>query len=60
MGYNIAIDGPAGAGKSTVAKKLHRGSSSFMWIRALCTGPWLFIFFRKASAGKKKRNKRIM
>ena len=22
MGYNIAIDGPAGAGKSTIAKKL--------------------------------------
>ena len=24
MGYNIAIDGPAGAGKSTIAKKLAR------------------------------------
>ena len=22
MGYNIAIDGPAGAGKSTIAKKV--------------------------------------
>ena len=30
MGINIAIDGPAGAGKSTIAKKVARSCPLFM------------------------------
>ena len=31
MGYNIAIDGPAGAGKSTIAKKVAK-ELSFIYV----------------------------
>ena len=31
MGYNVAIDGPAGAGKSTIAKKLAK-KISFVYV----------------------------
>ena len=45
MGFNIAIDGPAGAGKSTIAK-LVAGQTEYasMWIRAQCTVALLYIF----------------
>ena len=29
MGYNVAIDGPAGAGKSTIAKLVARKKDTF-------------------------------
>ena len=31
MGFNIAIDGPAGAGKSTIAKKVS-GELSYIYV----------------------------
>ena len=31
MGFNIAIDGPAGAGKSTIARKV-AGELSFLYV----------------------------
>ena len=42
MYYSIAIDGPAGAGKSTIAKEI--ANILFMWIREPCTGRSLSIF----------------
>ena len=36
MSYQIAIDGPAGAGKSTIAKKVARLKE--------CIAPWHIIF----------------
>ena len=30
MGYNVAIDGPAGAGKSTIAKQVEKKTDIFM------------------------------
>lgn len=30
MGYNVAIDGPAGAGKSTIAKLVAKKRDTFM------------------------------
>ena len=30
MGYNIAIDGPAGAGKSTIAKEWRKSWDMYM------------------------------
>ena len=39
MSFNIAIDGPAGAGKSTIAKKLEKKYPLFMWIPVLCIVP---------------------
>ena len=38
--FNIAIDGPAGAGKSTIAKLAAKGWGLYMWIREPCTVPW--------------------
>ena len=32
MGYNVAIDGPAGAGKSTIASWLQKKKDTFMLI----------------------------
>ena len=36
----IAIDGPAGAGKSTVSARWPGGSASSAWTPGPCTGPW--------------------
>lgn len=36
MSFNIAIDGPAGAGKSTIARAAARALDFYMWIRGLC------------------------
>ena len=33
MGYNVAIDGPAGAGKSTIAKRVAKEKG---YIRCIC------------------------
>ena len=30
MGYNVAIDGPAGAGKSTIAKRVAKELDMYM------------------------------
>lgn len=35
--FAIAVDGPAGSGKSTVAKLVAKRLGLFMWIRARCT-----------------------
>ena len=43
MGYSIAIDGPAGAGKSTIAKLIAK-ERGCMWIRVRCTVQWQFTF----------------
>ena len=40
MAFNIAIDGPAGAGKSTIAGRLRKGFPTFMWIQEPCTALW--------------------
>lgn len=37
MSFNIAIDGPAGAGKSTIARAAAEALDFYMWIRGLCT-----------------------
>ncbi len=34
----VAIDGPASAGKSTVANSLQNGLAIFMWILVPCIG----------------------
>ena len=49
MSMNIAIDGPAGAGKSTIAKKLAK-KLAFVYggIREQCTVRWHTIFYRTA------------
>ena len=39
----VAIDGPAGAGKSTIAKRLARILDLSMWIPGHCTAPSAFI-----------------
>ena len=41
MGCNIAIDGPAGAGKSTIAKKVAK-ELSFIYVEP-CTEQWPYI-----------------
>ena len=56
MGINIAIDGPAGAGKSTIAKKVAK-ELSFIYVD---TGPWHFIFWKKESAVMKISPKHVM
>ena len=38
MAFAIAIDGPAGAGKSTIAKIVAKRWARSMWIPARCTG----------------------
>ena len=39
MGYNVAIDGPAGAGKSTIAKQVAKENGySFVDIGAMWSG----------------------
>jgi len=40
MIYNIAIDGPAGAGKSTIARRVAKELS----IQEQCIVPWHFTF----------------
>lgn len=42
MAFNIAIDGPAGAGKSTIAGRLQKGFPTSMWIQGPCTALWRF------------------
>ena len=51
MAFNVAVDGPAGAGKSTVAKavaaiagKAPPATIAFMWIPGRCTGRWRSTF----------------
>lgn len=44
MVHNIAIDGPAGAGKSTVAKKWQKSFRLYTWTQEPCIGLWHFIF----------------
>ena len=45
MIYNIAIDGPAGAGKSTIAKKV-AGELSCVYVdTGAMYRQWLFTFF---------------
>ena len=39
-GRIITIDGPAGAGKSTVGRRLARSLDYLIWTAAPCTGPW--------------------
>ena len=42
--FNIAIDGPAGAGKSTIAKAV-AGKLGFIYVdTGACTVPWPCIF----------------
>jgi len=43
MGYNVAIDGPAGAGKSTIAKQVAK-ENGYIYIPAQCTVDWPFTF----------------
>lgn len=50
MGINIAIDGPAGAGKSTIAKKVAKELSFIYVDTGQCIVPWHFIFWKKGSA----------
>ena len=52
MGINIAIDGPAGAGKSTIAKNVAK-ELSFIYVD---TGA---IFWKKGSAVTKKSLKPV-
>ena len=55
MSFNIAIDGPAGAGKSTIAKKLAK-KISFIYVD---TGAMYramdIIFYSMASRQRKKK-----
>ena len=44
MGYNVAIDGPAGAGKSTIAKLVAKEKAIFTLIQEQCTGHSPSIF----------------
>ena len=41
---SVAIDGPAGAGKSTIAKLVAKNWGQFMWIPVRCIGQSQFIF----------------
>ena len=36
----VAIDGPAGAGKSTIARRVAERPAPSISTRAPCTGPW--------------------
>ena len=47
MIYNIAIDGPAGAGKSTIARRVAKNYHLFMSIQEQCIVPWHFTFSQK-------------
>ena len=44
MGYNVAIDGPAGAGTSTIAKRVAKEKDTFMLILVPCTAGLQYIF----------------
>ena len=44
MGYNVAIDGPAGAGKVPLQRWLQRKRDMFMWIQGQCIALWRSIF----------------
>ena len=39
--YSVAIDGPAGAGKSTLAKQVAQNLGLCMWIPARFTVRWV-------------------
>lgn len=43
MSINIAIDGPAGAGKSSIARRRLQNSDIFMLIPERCTEVSLFM-----------------
>ena len=47
MGINIAIDGPAGAGKSTIAKKVAKELSFIYVDTGAMYRAWHFIFWKK-------------
>lgn len=59
MAFNIAIDGPAGAGKSTIAKNLRRIWGMCMWIPVQCTARWHIIFYRIISMLPMSRRLRL-
>lgn len=40
MSFNVAIDGPAGAGKSTMPEQWQKRRALSMWIPEQCTAPW--------------------
>ena len=46
MGYNVAIDGPAGAGKSTVAKRVAK-ELDFIYVDTGAMYRELAVFFLK-------------
>lgn len=43
MSYSIAIDGPAGAGKSTIAKLIAKKKGIFILIQVQCIVRWRYI-----------------
>ncbi len=45
--YNIAIDGPAGAGKKHHCRAAASKLILYMWIRERCTVPWHCIFKKR-------------
>ena len=47
MRYNIAIDGPAGAGKSTIAKRLAKELGAIYVDTGACTVPWHTILSKR-------------
>lgn len=40
MSFNVAIDGPAGAGKSTIARAVAKKKDLSMWTPEQCIVPW--------------------
>ena len=60
MGINIAIDGPAGAGKSTIAKKVAKELSFIYVDTGAMYRAMAFIFWKKESAVMKISPKHVM
>ena len=60
MGYSVAIDGPAGAGKSTIAKKIAK-EMSFIYVDtgAMYRAMALFLIRNNVGADEKEKIEEI-
>ena len=56
MGYNIAIDGPAGAGKSTVAKKIAQ-RKQFIYVDTGAMYRAMALYFLQEGIGGEEKEK---
>ena len=58
MGYNVAIDGPAGAGKSTIAKRVAK-EKGFIYVDTGAMYRGMAIYFLEQKGFHRRRRKRL-